>query len=465
MAFLLTFTRGRPDSKLPAPLFLRVRMTPHRPGRVSVLAAGQSVEAAAVRHHPLYFQTVLQFARKQYGSALCGCVTPHLKLVIRERNSKLFLAAWPNEADKHAADCPFFSEQASGASGYTPEAIQDHGDHTRLELAHALLQEPKRSPAERAEPQRSPGDARPSLHLWGLLHFLWSRAGLNRWYPGWSRDWGFVRHALRGAAHATQVATGSLQQSLYVPPPWNSKKKAEIEDHWQAFLAPLVRNPRGSGKVASGFVIGEVRALECEPGGSAVILLRHHAPEFFLDRLVVANVARYSHRGWSALKRLEVDLSGKKPQVVAALRVEATKAGRMVVVEGVLMRVSARYVPVNSSYEDLLATILVEQDREFVRPLHYDNHGTWLPHFVLRDVEGEGGTRGTPYALQVYGASIAPFQKERIALEDRERSTGQGLRYWAWDAAKQPAPPPLPTRHSRSVPARDATGSSTAVST
>jgi hypothetical protein len=103
--------------------------------------------------------------------------------------------------------------------------------------------------------------------------------------------------------------------------------------------------------VASAFVIGIVRGLDPSEFGH-VLRLHHHSERFFLDHTVSDMLARYSRRGWAAAKRLELPHEeNEKPYVIAAMRIEASHTGRMTVVEAALMRVSPRFIPVNSSYE------------------------------------------------------------------------------------------------------------------
>ena len=422
--------------------------------RVQVLVAGKPISAPAIRHEPQTYQAELKAAKAIYGSVLCACIEEPLKLVIRERTGKLFLAAWPDQAAKHALDCPFYSDPRTGATDYAQGAIQRDGEVTRVVLYHAIRQERTHQPAPVrpvSEPERAktiaPDIRKEKLHLWGLLHYLWEEAALNRWYPGWHRDWGFTRYLLRRAAQTTVINGDALLQHLYIPPVWSQKKRDEIKGHWAQFVAPLITNHRRMPVVESGFVIGTVRTLEPSEFGY-VLRLHHHSERFFMDKNLADNLARYSRRGWAAAKRLEVvDDDAEKPYVVAAMRVEASHSGRMTVVEAALMRVSPRFIPVNSSYEDKLARQLVDQARKFVRPLHYDNHTLALPDFVLTDAINTLDAQDRPtsdVALYVYGPSIPAQQKSRIEANDRAWAAEHGLAYWQWDAAVQASPPALP---------------------
>lgn len=420
--------------------------------RVQVLVAGAAIDAPAIRHNPQSFQAELAEAKSRFGSALCRCQSPFLPLVIRERVGKRFLAAWPDQAGRHALDCPFFSEPDGVASAavrsYAPGSIQDDGDVTRLTLKHQLTHAARHVlESKGACPQTGPTDSdakRCGIHTWGLLHHLWEAAGLNRWHPGWHRDWGFVRYAIRRAAENTIVEDRPLLESIYIPPVWVRKRQDQIKEGWAQFRAPLLRHHRKSDLVVSGLVIGTVRSIEPSEFGN-IVKLHHHADPFFMDQYVSDNANRHSRRGWSAAKHLEMARSPQeRPFVVAAMRVEAAVSGRMVIVEAALMRVSPRFIPVNSSYEDHLARLLVEQDRRFIRPLHYDNHNIELPHFILRDTVVDPIAESGGIAMFVYGTASSDVSRLRAQREHAKFAANHSMGYWKWDASQDAEPPPLP---------------------
>lgn len=409
--------------------------------------AGKAVDATAIRHAPQEFQDELRLARKKFGNALCCCQDRPLPLVIRERGRKLFLAAWPEQGAQHALGCPFFSEPKLEDAAQSAGAVQHEGDVTKVHLHHPIRQ-PNRafSSAQPKDPgngsAKAPKFSR--LHLWGLLHYLWDEAGLNRWHPGWHRDWGFVRYSIRRVAQSTIVDGVPLLQSLYVPPVWVPAKKQEVVEQWNKFVAPLMQNHRRAKEVASGFVIGSVRLMVPHAGGYK-LALHHHGVPFMVDEWMGKALSQFSRRGWSALKQLDTPVDGDhRPYVIAALRVESTSTGLMHVVEAVLMRVTPRYIPVNSSFEDKVARLLVEQDRQFVRPLHYDNHHAQLPDFILKDAE----PRRKPVAMHVYGPALGYIKLHQQIDADKARAEQAGMDFWSWSAALQPQPPPFPPAFS-----------------
>jgi hypothetical protein len=428
--------------------------------RVQIMLDGVMIDAPLIRFTPQFHQDLIRRAKARFGSAICLCQDRTLPLVIREKSGKVFLAAWPEQASQHALDCPFHSEQRPGDNLYAPGAIERKGDITQVELSHALIHPSRHAdqkpatlgPASPPPPQPRDQNAplKESLHTWGLLHYLWEESGLSRWHPGWHRDWGFVRDQLRMVAKNTLVEGRTLIESIYIPPVWTPIKKRDIKEHWRMFCDPLLRNHRRCATVNSALVIGTVRVLEPSEFGHA-IQLHHHAARFYMDQRVSDNAAKFSRRGWAAAKDLEA-ASEEKPYIVAAMRIEATSSGALTVVEVALMRVSPRYIPVDSSYEDRLVHVLIEQERQFIKPLHYDRHHLTLPDFVLKDVKHSdqaGDGYKTAVALYVYGPSITVQLKPKMEAADRKYAHEAGLGYWQWDVASQKEVPALPTPVAR----------------
>lgn len=373
-----------------------------------------------------------------------------MKLVLRQRLGKLFLAAWPDQASKHAVDCPFFTDLRSGVQDYAPGAIEQQGELTRIALHHAIRQ-PGLDRGEGARPNEA--ERNEKLRIWGLLHYLWEEAGLNRWHPGWHRDWGFARAVLRRVAQTTHLAAGvPLLPNLYVPPVWVAARKSEIRANWEQFTAPLLAQHRGTASVMSGFVIGTVRSLEVSEFGH-VLRLQHHAERFYIDKNISELLARFSRRGWVAAKGLTQDT---RTHVIAAIRIQATASGRFAVIEAALMRVSSRLIPVANAHEEKLADRLIADDRRFLRPLHYDSLRMNLPSFVLKDAELPGDKdRPRDVAMYVYSPSLPEAQKARAKVSDQQWAEHNDTRYWSWDVVAQPEGPQIPhaAAAQREIPA------------
>lgn len=413
--------------------------------QVSVLLGGQTVDASLARHNSERLQAELRHAKQRFGNALCLCQDKPLQLVIRERNDKLFLACWPDQSALHALDCPFYSpgEDESAKQRYAPGAIQTEGPNVNLRLHRPLTLVQGSDPADDA-PKNT------GVHVWGMLHHLWESSALNRWNTSWVRDWGRVQWLLLRAAQSTTLDSGTpLLPSLYVPPVWSDKRRDDINNRWKAFKARLLPAASADTHTECGFIVGVVRSMSPTPHGYA-ISLRHHSERLFVAQSVARHISGYSRRGWAAVMHLEQD-RGTQPQVIAALRVLVTPSGNVVIVEGALMRVSKDFIPCSSSYEQDVAEWLVEQQRSFVKPLHYDHHRGNLPHFILTDCADGNPAQDRPhrYSLYVYGTGIEKDQLRRLKAADQIEATARGNGLWIWSASETDSPPPLPAAWKR----------------
>jgi hypothetical protein len=83
----------------------------------------------------------------------------------------------------------------------------------------------------RGEPQEVAeiGVPRRQMTLRALMHFLFERAGFNRWSPAMAgkRNQGVVRKYLLEAAEEIMVKGVPLAERLYVPEPFSESAKAE----------------------------------------------------------------------------------------------------------------------------------------------------------------------------------------------------------------------------------------------
>lgn len=103
------------------------------------------------------------------------------------------------------------------------------------------------------------------------------------------------------------------------------------------------------------------------------------------------------------------------------------------------MRVSPRFIPVDSGYKE----IIEEQERSFIKPLQFDADDDTLPDFLLTDT---GGERALP--MEVFGMKTPEYitrRNEKIAFyNDKYSDQGGG-----WDAAARDAEnniPAFPTK-------------------
>jgi hypothetical protein len=257
------------------------------------------------------------------------------------------------------------------------------------------------------------------------MHFLFERAGFNRWTPAMlgKRNQGVLRKYLMEAAEEIVVKGVPLAERLYVPELFSEGNKAEAAQRRHEKLAIL--RPRDE-QAPLAIVIGEYKANDATTQGRRV-WVRHmpDAPLLIEDR------------SWGRIERVfaplfearDADIGHPVRLVIAALiraRREYTYEIDMVS----MMLVSEHWIPVEGVHELPLINALVAQGRRFVKPLRYDARSVaGFPNALLVDAGP------VPVELHV----LSPFlnAKERAA---KEKAIVRGDKMaWVW-STDQPMP-------------------------
>lgn len=167
----------------------------------------------------------------------CLCCPEGVEMYVARLGDGYIVKRMPETGSQHAPGCPSFesSEEASGRSAILSTAIHENPGTgwTALRLDFTLSNGIGKSLPPCNGSNTSTAKSRGSrLSLRGLLHYLWDRAGLTRWQPGFAgkRSWGVVRRRLQAAA-ACHTANGqTLLARLYLPEPFSV-------NHWAAICA------------------------------------------------------------------------------------------------------------------------------------------------------------------------------------------------------------------------------------
>lgn len=407
-------------------------MLAHTPRSNTVLLAGTHIPAQEVRLRPYVFAREMMAARSRFGSALCECQSPGLRLQIRERSGKLHLAAWPGQAGDHAFHCPFYGEHERAKSVVGIASSVD--GRTSVQYASPMTSQAGAQREHKSQPKE--GTAR----MWALLHHLWQGAGLNRWYPGWRRDWGLARHLLLREASEVEIEDTTLDHILYIPRVFTDKAKAEIDQQWHGFVRSLATHCRGQSEVRSAFVLGVVRTLTQTQYGYQVTL-QQHAPSILIPENICRSLSHRSRRGWSEAILMDGRKKDLRAKVIVMLRVEALRSGNLIAVDAVMMRTTKALIPSNSGLEDELASALQEAGSEFIRPLSFEQRQGELPHFILRQQEGQGAFLTDMYCIPL---STPSHSVDQIILTRATKAIEAGHGIWYWDRHQGPTIPKLP---------------------
>ncbi len=380
-----------------------------------------------------------------HGKADVRCTCPgagekRLSIHSRANSDRFHLARFPETGAEHSEDCIYYGvdPSMSGLGSYRRGVVQELDDGAvKIKLKIGLQQRAAVAPDESisagptetkvATPRPRSGQA--SMTLLGLLHFLWTQAGLNTWTPGMEgkRNLGVVHHHLMRIATSTYAGRVRLSQNLVIATPSASGQQAghnkakSLEAITQrrrlVIVAPLAQHQDGMDGSESLPIAGF-----------------HGIPFMTLDDGI-----------WAALERRfgrEIDAWRAGNPIIAVAQTDPPRSSagsmRAQVVDIALMQITRDCIPVDSGYEALIAEKLVAEKRRFEKPLRFDaGEDAVFPDFWLRDLS-------TPLPLEVWGLTSTEYQarKREKAAHYEEAYGASG--WWSWNAAIGDPVPDLP---------------------
>jgi hypothetical protein len=279
----------------------------------------------------------------------------------------------------------------------------------------------------RGEPQEVAeiGVPRRRMTLRALMHFLFERAGFNRWSPAMEgkRNQGVLRKYLLEAAEEIMVKGVPLAERLYVPEPFSENAKAEAAQRRREKLAVL--RPK-DGQTPLAIVIGEFKASEVTSQGCRIWI--RHMPDAPL--LIASRSWERIERGFAPLFEARDADTGHSVRLVMAALIRARREYTYEIDAVSLMLTSEQWIPIEGVHELPLIDELVAQHRRFVKPLRYDaRSAAAFPNALLLDAGP------APVPLHVVSAFMDP--KERAAKEKATAAAKQDAWVWRTD---QPMP-------------------------
>ena len=368
----------------------------------------------------------------------CMCVQGGVEMYVA-KHREFVLKRMPGTGGRHHPTCQSFEPEAgtSGLGELIGEAIVEH----ELGKVEIRTDFPLARFGGKAPPRGGPGDGgleptavsapRKRMSLRAVLHFLYERAGFNRWYPGMEgkRTQNVIRNFLMEAARGVTLKGDMLDQRLYVPETFRVEKQEEIGARRREKLAMLM-SPGADVQFKLGIVIGQF--VDVEPTAYGRRITVKHMPDV---PLYIENKAwEKAERAYgSILQARDADVE-RKPKVVMAALIYAKREHLYQVDTLTFMLVSEQWVPLNGLYELDLVERLQAERRVFWKPLKYDaKSAAGYPSVLLLDSEGG------PKALHV----VSPFMDPKEQAATRKSAEGEGNVVWLWETDKvMPLLPP-----------------------
>lgn len=365
----------------------------------------------------------------------CLCQPNGIEMYVA-RHRQFVIKRMPDSGNAHHPCCPSYEpeSQLSGLGELLGEAVLER-EPGRIELrvdfpwSHRLGSAIPGGEPEEAQEVAIPHQ-RMTLHA--LLHFLFERAGFNRWTPAMAgkRNQGVLRKYLQESAEEITVRGIPLSARLYVPEPFNESTKAEAARRRREKLAVL--RPY-EGRIPLALVIGEYKTCEATAQGYRVWV--KHMPD---APLLIAGKA------WARVERVFAPMfeacdadTGHRARLVIAAIIKARREFTYEIDAMSLMLTSEHWIPIEGVHELPLIDDLVSQQRRFIKPLRYDaKSAAPFSNALLLDIGPQ------PVPLHI----LSPFMnaKERAAKEKAIAATKEPT--WTW-WTDQPLPQ-LPTRQS-----------------
>lgn len=369
---------------------------------------------------------------KEHAVCLCG-TGGERKLAIKARADQFHLARYGNTGPQHRHTCRFHAQspERSGRQCYESGVVVEvDGDDLRIKLARGLRvqQETKETTSASPVPPRAPGDKQPAIKILGLLHLLWTESGLNTWFPWFENRRDAARVAWRIQVTASRITSNRIRLNQVLltsaikgsPAAHSNTEKVNRAiklGYRLVVVAPLAHYDEAKHQQLSRLPLSA-------PFGMPIMYLSQNRQEY---------VAK------SFARELSVWRAGGRVMAVAQLNVRAgDHVSQADVLELGLMHVSERWIPLDSSYEATIETMLSEQGREFEKPLRFDaDEFVSKPDFWLLDQKND-------FPLEVFGMSTFEYLQSKATKTVQYDAKYTPTGWWSWDAAADPQGQQIP---------------------
>ncbi len=354
----------------------------------------------------------------------CLCVPGGVEMYVAHHR-RFLVKRMPETGNKHAPACTSYEPEAhqSGLGELLGEAVleQEPGKvELRVDFPWARTTQ---HGVTRGEPQDVMDVATPGhrMSLRALMHFLFERAGFNRWSPAMQgkRNQGVLHKYLLEAAEDVSVKGVALRDRLYIPEPFNEATRADAAKRRRETLSVL--RPR-DGHRPLAIVIGEFKDSEATALGRRIWI--RHMPDAPL--LITVKTWKRIERVFAPLFEARDADVGLKVRLMMAALVGARREHTYEVDAASLMLTDEHWIPVEGIHELPLLHELVEQRRRFLKPLRYDaRSAAGFANVLLLDT----GAAAVP--LHVVSAFMKP--NDRLTKERAMANFGAGAWVWVTD--------------------------------
>jgi len=391
-------------------------------------------------------QTILARIHETNERPRCMCVQGGVEMYVA-LHRQYMVKRMPDTGAQHHPSCVAFeaAPQQSGLGELVGEAILE-SEAGAVELrvdfpwtrsvGRGVARSESQDVAEVAVPRRR-------MSLRALMHFLFERAGFNRWSPAMEgrRNQAVLHKYLLEAAQTMVVKGMPLADRLYVPEPFHEADKAACAQRRRSKLAVL--HPK-EGQSPLALVIGEFKASDESPWGRRFWI--KHMPDAPL-LLAEKTWARIAKAYAPLLEARDAD-GGQRVRLMLAALIRERREFTYEIDVASLMLTSEHWIPIEGVYELPLVDALVHQQRRFIKPLRYDaRHAAGFANALLLDA----GEQTVPLHIVSSYLDSKEQAAKAAALKGAEGTA------WVWHT-NQSMPPFMPRFPVPALRSTDASG-------
>ena len=371
----------------------------------------------------------------------CMCVRGGVEMYVA-KHRQYVVKRMPGTGNKHRPTCASYEPEygQSGLGELMGESVIERSPElVELRVDFPLARAPGKA-IPRGEPAQPAEVCAPRhrMSLRAVMHYLFERAGFNRWYPAMEgkRSQAVIHKYLMEAAAEIEMKGARLLDRLYVPEQFREERKAEIAERRRKKLSILL-SPEDDVRFRMALVLGEFKEADASAFGRKVWIKHMPDAPLFID-----------NKAWERIERaygdiLEArDADTKSPQrVVVCALVYAKREHVYQIDTASFMLATENWIPIEGTHEAGLIEALTEQKRCFMKPLRYDARTTaQFPNALLLD------TGDNPFPLHILSGFMNP--KDRAAKERTIKANGEGC--WVWRVDKAIPLLPVAVKSSRS---------------
>ncbi len=394
-----------------------------------------------------FWQRTLQRLHDAKVPATCTCPGSGAKrLDCFVRNGRYYIRRAPKSGPEHFHDCIYHSSNPkdSGIQGYDDGVIieSDGRFSVRLEVS---LSQAKADEGEVRSALPTPSTTRPNkrsaMTLLGLLHFLWEASRLHTWHSTFAgkRTGTVLSYVLRSASKTIVCNKKNLDRVLVLLTPNDSAKS----------LYPCILQNREVLEYAIRTKGRVLVMLELPPEYASAEFLsyRDHGVNIYLPpestRKVQARIEGHARAIAGTLSETTTAFPLRRMVIGIGSPSMSGKQFSISIASFAAMLTTAQYIPVESSYEWVVADRLIYQQRYFCKPMRYDSENEVFPDFILLD------TARVQVPMEVFGMATESYLARKAEKTAYYQAHFGVSHHWLWDATRDRVPPPLPPMRPR----------------